>query len=131
MIGLFQQPKLGLVLGGGGARGGAHIGALKVLQEVGYKPDILVGSSIGGMVAGCIGAGWTPEQIEKAVCEMGMTVVDCSRHDGFGATRSKRLEHALQEMFGDADLRDLTPKIAVMATDLRGRQRVLLKQGPA
>jgi NTE family protein len=55
-----SQPRLrrlGLALGGGAARGWAHIGALKALMELGLAPDIVAGTSIGALVGGCYAAG--------------------------------------------------------------------------
>jgi NTE family protein len=130
MFGLFHRPTLGLVLGGGGAKGGAHVGALRVLKATGYEPDIIVGCSIGALVAAQIGYGWSAEQMEQAMCEFGTTVVDCSRPSGLGTTRTERLTNALIGIFGDADLRDLKPRIAVTATDVRTKQRVVINQGP-
>jgi NTE family protein len=57
--------KLGLALGGGGARGFAHIGALKVLEREGIRPDIIVGTSVGSIVGGALASGMTVEQIEE------------------------------------------------------------------
>ncbi|MBY0552073.1 MAG: patatin-like phospholipase family protein [Candidatus Obscuribacterales bacterium] len=59
------KPKIGLVLGGGGARGAAEVGVLKVLAKEGIKFDYVVGTSIGSVVGGfyCLGA--TPEQMEE------------------------------------------------------------------
>jgi NTE family protein len=57
--------KLGLALGGGGARGFAHIGALKVLEREGISPDIIVGSSVGSIVGGALASGMTAEQVEE------------------------------------------------------------------
>ncbi|NBB82846.1 MAG: Patatin, partial [Alphaproteobacteria bacterium] len=51
------RPTLGLALGGGVARGWAHIGALRALSEAGIEPDIVVGTSIGALVGGCHLAG--------------------------------------------------------------------------
>lgn len=130
MFGLFHRPTLGLVLGGGGAKGGAHVGALRVLKETGYEPDIIVGCSIGALVAAQIGYGWSAEQVEQAMCEFGATVVDCSRPSGLGTTRTERLTSALIGVFGDADLHDLKPQVAVTATDVRTKQRVVINQGP-
>lgn len=129
MFGLFHRPKLGLVLGGGGARGGAHIGAMKVLNEVGYQPDMIVGCSIGALMAAMVGIGWSTEQMDEALCQFGTTVVDCSVPSGLGVTRSERLHGALLGAFGDADLRDLKPHVAILATDIRRRQRVIIRQG--
>ena len=51
------RPKIGLALGGGAARGWAHIGALEVLIEAGFAPDVIAGTSIGAVVGGCLAAG--------------------------------------------------------------------------
>jgi NTE family protein len=58
-------PKLALVLSGGGARGAAHIGVLKVLEEMHIVPDLVVGTSMGSIVGGLYAAGWSPAEIEE------------------------------------------------------------------
>lgn len=62
-----QRPKLVLVLSGGGARGAAHVGVLKVLEELHVAPDMVIGTSMGSIVGGLYAAGWTPEQIERLI----------------------------------------------------------------
>ena len=62
-----QQKKLVLALGGGGTRGAAHIGVLKVLSKNGVKIDAIVGTSIGAIVGGFYCAGLSPDEIEKIV----------------------------------------------------------------
>jgi len=59
-----KHPKLALVLSGGGARGAAHIGVLKVLEENHIVPDLIVGTSMGSIVGGLYAAGYSPQQIE-------------------------------------------------------------------
>ena len=61
------RPKVGLVLSGGGARGLAHIGVLKVLQEQRVPVDFIVATSMGSIVGGAYAAGQTPEGMEKLV----------------------------------------------------------------
>ncbi len=61
------RPKLVLVLSGGGARGVAHVGVLKVLEELHVAPDMVIGTSMGSIVGGLYAAGWRPEQIESLV----------------------------------------------------------------
>jgi NTE family protein len=58
-------PRLVLVLSGGGARGAAHVGVLKVLEELHVVPDMVVGTSMGSIVGGLYAAGWSPDDIEK------------------------------------------------------------------
>lgn len=60
---LFAQPKVALVLGGGGAKGFAHIGVLKMLEEEGIPIDIIVGTSIGSIAGGLYAIGYTADEI--------------------------------------------------------------------
>lgn len=60
-----DSPKIGLVLSGGGARGFAHIGVLKVLEEAGIEVDVITGSSMGSVVGGLYSIGYTPEMLEE------------------------------------------------------------------
>jgi NTE family protein len=62
-----KRPKIGLVLSGGGARGAAHIGVLKVLHELGVPIDYVVGTSMGSVVGGLYASGMSPEEIEQAL----------------------------------------------------------------
>ena len=59
------QGKLALVLGGGGAKGAAHVGVLKVLEEAGVQPDIIVGTSIGAIVGGLYSIGYSASQLDS------------------------------------------------------------------
>ncbi len=60
-----QRPKIGLVLGGGGARGSAHVGVLKVLEELHIPIDYIAGNSMGAIVGGLYASGMTPEEIGR------------------------------------------------------------------
>lgn len=62
-----ERPKIGLVLSGGGARGFAHIGVLKVLEENNVPIDYIVGTSMGSIIGGLYAIGLSPEEIEKGV----------------------------------------------------------------
>lgn len=62
---LPQKLKIGLVLSGGGSRGISHIGVLQVLDSLGIVPDLIVGTSIGGVVGGLYAAGYSPDEIEE------------------------------------------------------------------
>ncbi len=63
------RPELALVLSGGGARGAAHIGVLKVLEELHVVPDLIVGTSMGSIVGGLYAAGYSPEEIEEILAD--------------------------------------------------------------
>lgn len=69
MIGIAHPQKVGYALSGGGARGLAHIGILKVLEEEGLRPDFIAGTSIGAVVGALYAMGYDAEQIEKLIIE--------------------------------------------------------------
>lgn len=68
------RPKIALVLSGGGARGAAHIGALRVLEEMRVPVDFVVGTSIGSIIGGLYATGWTPDEMERL-----LTTIDWNR----------------------------------------------------
>lgn len=127
---MLFRPKLGLVFGGGGARGGAHIGVLRVLSEVGYKPDVVVGTSVGAAVAVMIGAGWAVEKLEHFFTQTDFAKMLYLDRAGHALMGNEQLRAELERQFGRADLRDLSPKVAVMSADIRDGQRILIDQGP-
>ena len=61
---LGARPKVGLALGGGGARGAAHIGVLKALEQLDIPVDYIAGTSMGAVVGGLYASGMSPEEIE-------------------------------------------------------------------
>ncbi len=60
-----NRPRLGLVLSGGGARGIAHIGVLKVMEEAGLRPDMITGVSMGSIIGGMYSLGYSADSLEK------------------------------------------------------------------
>ena len=64
-----KNPKIGLSLSGGGAKGFAHIGVLKVLDSLGVKVDYISGTSMGAIVGGLYASGYTGKEIEKVIME--------------------------------------------------------------
>ncbi|HEY4646677.1 MAG TPA: patatin-like phospholipase family protein [Steroidobacteraceae bacterium] len=64
------RPRIGLVLGGGGARGAAHVGVLKVLEELRIPVDYVVGTSMGSVVGGLYACGMSAEEIEREIRAM-------------------------------------------------------------
>lgn len=60
-----RSPKIGLALSGGGAKGFAHIGVLKVMEEAGIQPDIVTGTSMGSVIGGLYAIGYTPAMLEE------------------------------------------------------------------
>lgn len=75
------RPCVGLVLSGGGARGFAHVGVLKVLEEMNIKVDVVTGTSMGSMVGGAYAAGYTADQLEAVIKGVNWTRMFASRPD--------------------------------------------------
>ena len=65
-----SRPKIGLVLSGGGAKGAAHVGVIRVLEEYGIPIDYITGTSFGSLVGALYTAGYTPDEMEKIILTM-------------------------------------------------------------
>ncbi len=75
------DPTIALVLSGGGARGGAHIGVLRRMEEMGIQPDIIVGSSFGAIVGGLWAAGYTAAELDSLFRSIDWTEVSAFQDD--------------------------------------------------
>jgi NTE family protein len=65
-----NRPKVGLVLSGGGSHGIAHVGVLKVMEEAGLRPDIITGTSMGGIIGGYYALGYSADSLQKILKSM-------------------------------------------------------------
>ncbi|WP_430811487.1 MULTISPECIES: patatin-like phospholipase family protein [unclassified Carboxylicivirga] len=71
----LTRPKIGLVLSGGGAKGLAHIGVIKVMEEVGIQPDYITGTSMGSIIGGLYASGYTADEMDSIVNNIDWAVV--------------------------------------------------------
>lgn len=111
--------KLGLALSGGGARGFAHAGALKAIEEAGLKPDIIAGVSAGSIVAVLYAAGVAPENMLKLFSERAFTdfaSIQIGSGGLFGIDKFKNF--ILKAIGGDRNLEDLNIPTYLGVTDL-------------
>ncbi len=126
-----RVPKFGLVLGGGAARGFAHVGVIQVLEEAGIKPDLVVGTSAGSLVAAFYASGKTGVQLQK-VAE---TMEEASITDwtvpllGRGMMRGDGLARYVNTQTGGRLIEDLKMPLGIVATDLRTGEGVLFQRG--
>jgi NTE family protein len=97
-----KRPKIGLVLGGGGARGAAHVGVLKVLEENRIPVDFVVGTSMGSIVGGLYAAGRSPEEIDQVFHEINWVdlFADWPTQDWLSFRRKRDLERYIDIEFG-------------------------------
>ncbi len=120
-----DRPKIALVLSGGGARGGAHVGVLKILEENNIPIDMIVGTSMGSFVGGMYVAGMTPNEIEKMLTTTDWKkyiTTDFNRQDI--PKRKKNLDYLYQGRLG---LGVNAKGNLVLPTGVLNRQPMLLK----
>lgn len=125
--------KIGVALGGGSARGFAHIGALSCLERHGFVPDLIVGTSFGAIVGSLYAAGLTPKEIAQTANSMRWR--DLSKVLDFGLHKAAlfsgdKLEAYLDELVEGRDFSDLKRKLVVVATDLATGEPINLSTGP-
>lgn len=127
-----RPPVFGLALGGGAARGWAHIGALRVLAQAGYQPEVIVGSSIGAVVGGCLATGSLDvlEEFARSLTRRRvMGLLDLSM-GGSGLIAGNRLRQLLEQDIGRLRIEDLAQRFACVATELGSGHEVWLTRGP-
>lgn len=124
-----MRPKIGLVLGGGGSRGLAHVGILEVLEREGIAVDFIVGTSMGGIVGALYAYGFHPSIIAKHMKQLGGSSLFVTRIFSARA-RQNLVRDYLAEAFEDKTFDDLKIPLTVMAVDMQHGREVELKSGP-
>jgi NTE family protein len=124
------RPRIGLVLGGGSARGWAHIGAIRTLEEAGVRPDLVCGTSIGALVGAAYVAGeldrletWVRGlKVQSVVSFLDFTL-------GGGLIKGDKLIEFFRAHFVDRDIRELERPYGAVATDLARGREIWLREG--
>ncbi len=126
----IRKRRLALVLGSGSARGWAHIGVIRGLEEAGISPQIVCGTSIGALVGAAYAAGEL-DRFERWVCSLSVrdVVSLMDFHLNGGMLKGERLMSFFQQHFMDCPIEALKLPFAAVATDLHTGQEVWLRQG--
>jgi NTE family protein len=126
----MSQPRIGLALGGGGARGWAHIGVMKALTRAGIVPDVISGTSVGALVGGLHLAGRL-DVLEG--WSRGLTKFKIASYLDFrvggGMIGGHRLSAVLREHLGKVTIEELPKPFTCVATDLLTGHEVWLRKG--
>jgi NTE family protein len=126
-----RTPRVALVLGSGAARGWAHIGVIHELANMGIKPDLVVGSSVGAVVGGAL-ASDNLEPFEEWIRGLGrvdiIRLLD-AKMTGGGFLQGKSLMGAIGKQIGDPKIEDLDIPYACIATELGSGREVWLREG--
>jgi NTE family protein len=121
--------KIGLALGGGGARGAAHIGVLMELERLQIRPSLITGTSIGGMVGALFAAGLTTAEMTALFQTINISKFYALPGSAPAITKSSKIEQFLEEALGRPTFADLKIPLAVVTTDLVTRKEVILDEG--
>lgn len=126
-----STPRIGLALGGGSARGWAHIGVIRALKDAGVEPDIVCGTSIGALVGAAYVDG-DLDRLETWVRSLKLqTVVSFLDFSlGGGLIKGNKLIDFFRSHFVDRDIADLERPFGAVATDLRRGREIWLRDGP-
>ncbi len=131
-----KRPKIALVLGGGGARGFAHIGVFKVLQEEQIPVDLVIGTSIGSIAGAFYCADISLDKLEglakeidwKSISNFGIPSI-ISMMVSENLLSNEQMENFIEKNIGDIYFDQLKTPLICVATDLNTGERILLREG--
>jgi NTE family protein len=124
------RKRVGLALGGGAARGLAHIGVLSVLVEANIPIDFVAGTSMGAMIGSAFSAGIEVPQLIDIAGKTGWLTISSPTWPRHGLLSFAKMEQWVSDNIGDVDVRDLAIPFAAVATDIETGERVILREGP-
>lgn len=127
-INLFNT-KVGLALGGGGAKGVAHIGVLKAIEEANIKIDYLAGTSVGAMVASLYAFNIDLNSISDIARRLTISDITTFKLNKTGFFTTELLRKLLIEYLGDVNIEDASIPLAIVATDINTGEAVIFRQG--
>lgn len=128
----LRERKVGLALGGGAARGLAHIGVLVVLEKEGIPIDVIAGTSAGAAIGALYAQGKDAGRIKELATDMNwrkLTPFFDLALPKTGFVRGKRIKDLLRSIIGDIRFNDLKIPLACVATDINTGEEVVIKEG--
>jgi NTE family protein len=126
-----RLPRIGLALGGGAARGFAHIGVIQVLEENGIRPDLVVGTSAGSLVATLYASGKNGVALNQLADGMDETAFTDWSFPGRGLLRGEALARYVRDQTGGRMIEQMKLPLGIVATDLDNGQPILFQVGDA
>jgi NTE family protein len=124
-----ERPLVALALGSGGARGFAHIGVIKALEEAGIVPDIITGSSSGAVVGAIYAAGKRAAELEEIALGLDQgDLVDFALF-GNGWVKGEALQNFVNQQVGGRPIERLARPFAVVATEAKSRRIAVFNRG--
>ncbi|MBL8307497.1 MAG: patatin-like phospholipase family protein [Rubrivivax sp.] len=125
----LRPPRIGLALGGGAARGFAHIGVIQILEEAGIKPDLVVGTSAGSLVAALYASGRSGLELAATALTMDEGAITDWAFPSRGVIRGEALARYVREQTGGKLIEQMKLPLGIVATDLDSGAPVLFQRG--
>lgn len=122
-------PKIALALGGGAARGFAHVGVIKALEAQGIVPDIVVGTSAGSVVGALYAGGYGGFDLQKLALQMDEAQVSDWGLPDRGVIKGEALQNFVNKTLNNRPLEKLNRPFAAVATDLKSGEQVVFRTG--
>lgn len=122
-------PKIGLALGGGAARGFAHVGVIKALESQGIKVDIVTGTSAGSMVGALYAAGHGSYALQKIALRIDEATVSDWGLPNRGVIKGEQLQNFINQSVQNRPIEKLKKILGVVATNLKTGEQVVFRQG--
>lgn len=124
-----KPPRIGLALGGGAARGFAHIGVIQVLEENGIGVDLVAGTSAGSLVAALYASGKNGKEMQALAEGMDEGAITDWAFPGRGLIRGEALARYVRERTGNKTIEQMSLPLGILATDLADGSGVLFRSG--
>jgi NTE family protein len=126
---ISDKKRIALVLGGGSARGLAHLGVLKVLKRNRIPVDLVVGTSIGGLIGAIYALGLSLEKAEEMALKMSWWQLADFVISKTGFLEGRNLERIIREAIDDKGFEDTKMPLAIVATDIENGEEVVVTSG--
>lgn len=124
-----RRPRIGLALGGGAARGFAHIGVIQALEDTGLRPDLVVGTSAGSLVAALYASGRSGRELHDMALTMDESALTDWAFPGRGVLRGEALARYVREATGGLLIEQMKMPLGIVATELETGAPVLFRRG--
>jgi NTE family protein len=124
-----KRPLIGLALGGGMARGCAHVGVLRELEKNGIPIDLIAGVSVGSLIGGAYAAGLSPDQIEQMALTISWNDLGRVTISKLGFYNSERTEDYIRKHFPVTEFENTRVPFGAVATDIQSGRMVIFTEG--
>lgn len=131
LVGPPRALKLGLALGGGAARGFAHIGVIKALEARGIQPELVAGTSAGAVVGALYAGGYSGIELNRMALSMDEAALSDWALAGRGLFKGEGIQNYVNAALKNRPIEKLNRKLAITATDLHTGQLMVFEQGNA